>query len=925
MIIPRFNLPPRLLLTPALPALFVLASLPSAAQQVRPDATAGADARDEVVMMSVFNVNTEKDDGYIASETLVGGRINTEVLMTPSDITILTREFLNDVAAETYMDTAQWLTSAEVTPRDIGVPVDNGDRVSFRGMAATYPTRNYFRYQTNIDGFVVERLENARGPNSLLYGDAVAGGIINFSTKQAYINRKIKNVQLRLDSEGSLRATADFNITLGRKAAVRVNLLANEGKNWISTYLNNRYGAQIAAKYRLSRNTEIMVEAEGGNWRQNYTPASAGDYMSSWDRKTVITSTTSSYGKGITRYGTDHLTFMPNYDELGVINGKGWGVTQGTGLRIVDNLESRVTEYLSENYQFPSLKRGFSIQPSNFLTRNKYNVESATIQQQVGRNLVLELAWQHSQHKLDFDQGSWDNYRIDINQNMTIGGDNGTIVPNPRFLEPYSEIYYTKQLNDQYNTDYRASAAYILPFKTFHQRLIFSASQRDTQYNYKNYQFARSNGTNPSMYATENRVFVRYYWNDGPQDFKAPTNSNGYEFGWVKTNDSLTKGRLRTYSLATVGYYWDSRISLVGGIRRDAYHESVKRPTVRDTQGNLNENVEVTEQELKETSPTIGAVFFPVRWVGVYGNYSESYAPGVMNPWPSLSGRGIAPIQGKGVSYGLRFKLLGGRLVGSAGYYKNLQENNRISLRADTTIDRIWEQLEMSENSFGSQSYTDTRTFEATGYEFEVVGRVTKTLQISANLAFPDNKQGDSVPDTRAYYNANIGLWESVYAAPGAPGNKNTIRQAIDDFKQYIDNAEDGRKQNGTPDWRLNVIISYGIPSGPLRALRLGVGANVFGKSVIGNEVDRPFDYIYRKGYPIMMAFATYRLKIYNYPVELQLNIQNLLDYDKPIYTSTTIYDDTTYSGAGNNRHAYYGNFNYPEPRKYILSATIRF
>src|SRR4051812_25211789 len=221
-------------------------------------ATTAAPGDQSPVVLSPFTVATEKDTGYIASDSLMGGRISTNLLTTPSDVSVLTRDFLNDIAADSYQDAAVWLTGATVTPSP---NQDFGTDVSFRGIGNVnggYPSRNYFRYNNGVDGYIAERLEAARGPNSLLFGDGVVSGVLNTITKRARVGADSTELQTRIDSEGGTRFTVDVNRPLIRNtAAVRVNLLASEGRNWVDTYYNNRLGMQIAAAWRPWKGGEL--------------------------------------------------------------------------------------------------------------------------------------------------------------------------------------------------------------------------------------------------------------------------------------------------------------------------------------------------------------------------------------------------------------------------------------------------------------------------------------------------------------------------------------------------------------------------------------------------------------------------------------------------------------------------------------------
>src|SRR5436190_2014413 len=54
---------------------------------------------DEAVVLSPFVVDATKDVGYHASSTLAGSRINTSLKDVAQSITVVTKEFLNDIDA----------------------------------------------------------------------------------------------------------------------------------------------------------------------------------------------------------------------------------------------------------------------------------------------------------------------------------------------------------------------------------------------------------------------------------------------------------------------------------------------------------------------------------------------------------------------------------------------------------------------------------------------------------------------------------------------------------------------------------------------------------------------------------------------------------------------------------------------------------
>src|SRR5690606_14810754 len=136
------------------------------------------------VELSPFTVSSTRDRGYVATHTLAGSRLNTELLTTPAAVSVFTRDFLNDIAAGDVMEAALYALNA--TPQFQNSPSANFEAnifgntgVSFRGFVSGTATRNFFPWSVASDSYNVERLDFARGPNSILFGTGTPGGIVN--------------------------------------------------------------------------------------------------------------------------------------------------------------------------------------------------------------------------------------------------------------------------------------------------------------------------------------------------------------------------------------------------------------------------------------------------------------------------------------------------------------------------------------------------------------------------------------------------------------------------------------------------------------------------------------------------------------------------------------------------------------------------
>lgn len=98
-----------------------------------------------------------------------------------------------------------------------------------------------------------------------------------------------------------------------------------------------------------------------------------------------------------------------------------------------------------------------------------------------------------------------------------------------------------------------------------------------------------------------------------------------------------------------------------------------------------------------------------------------------------------------------------------------------------------------------------------------------------------------------------------------------------------------------------------------MRNVSLGGGITVLGRRIIGNQVTNAFDYIKAPASYTLTATAGYSFKVFARNLRLQLNVNNLLDNDAPFYTGVRTLNGRNYRDA----------FYYPEPRKFLLTATL--
>lgn len=197
---------------------------------------------DSIVVLSPFEVTADSDVGYTASQTLAGNRLNTDLRDIGSAVSVVTKEFLQDVGATDNASLLQYTTGTEVSGyrgnfagvgdaaslnEDTIRPSEN-NRV--RGLAAADNTRDFFRSDIPWDSYNVDRVDLQRGANSILFGQGSPAGIINTGLKSAQF-RNFGEAEFRVGSYGTVRGSIDLNREIiPGQLALRINgLMEDEG------------------------------------------------------------------------------------------------------------------------------------------------------------------------------------------------------------------------------------------------------------------------------------------------------------------------------------------------------------------------------------------------------------------------------------------------------------------------------------------------------------------------------------------------------------------------------------------------------------------------------------------------------------------------------------------------------------------------
>ena len=866
-------------------------------------------AGSETVTLSPFEVVSTRDVGYTATSSLAGGRLATDLKDTPAAISVLTREFLDDIAASTFIEASQWATNV-VSVYSYSQPAPFNDyNTATRSLGASFQSRNYFIWYVNSDAFNTERLDFARGPNSVVFGDANVGGTANISTKRANAG-ELTEIQYRwADYGGKGRVTADVNRAIRKNWFVRVNALYDRNDLWEDRTRIDRDGFFFTTTFQPFKQTSLRAEAEIGRVERVLSNV-AVDSVSTWDGVTTVATplTAGNFGGGLSRRTTDYLVFTPASAGLGVVNWRNHGFTTGTNLAL--DLRAPAGTPAS----FPLLPYyGWSFVAPNQKALNKYHTYGIFAEQRVGERLFLEAAYNYQQQYRYVDQMFFEGVQVDVNAFLPDGR------PNPYFRQRFTETGNTiQQTQGNKVHDARVSAAYLVATPLTDQRLLASFGRREDFFELDTYRIGRTNNpTVTDMFNAANAVRTRRYESELKAPWFAPIgNFNGIETRYGNQN---TLGQSQTVkylqAAASGGWFKERRLKTLLGVRRDDLERLGNNGVVRGPSNDIiARGPDVVTVARKVTTMTGGAVYQLTDWLGVFANYGESFQPS--GTAVDINGTSLSPIENKGTDFGMRLSLLGGRISGSISRYRNEQLNQRIAGGA-TEINAIWADLNRSETV--AAGYNDTYEFNGRGWEFDFTANPTPNWRLMVNFALPETEQVDGYQTTIAYSNANIATWRAAAAAQTDVAIRNRINQNITTLENRIGGFAPGRTLDNTFDYTANFFTNYAFREGTLKGFSVGGGVNLRGRRVVSNRPGNAYDYLYANGYQLVTLTAGYRTRIFGRTTNFQLNVSNLLDEEFKRYTNFLTVTSGGTSTFFRNR------FRNQDPRKLALTTTVRF
>ena len=834
------------------------------AQTVSSPAAGGqsTSSKDEALQLSTFTVTEEKDLGYESMMTTSGMRTVQPLKNVANSISIINAQFIEDLGLTTMEEIATWMVSGESNPEPNATV---SSRVILRGVPNAYALRNGWIWYSPMDSYSTERVEELRGPNAFLYGEADVGGANHQITKRGLFTRNVNRLRLMVGSNSLLRAEVDVNRPIIKdKLALRVAAVTSTNDSWINNVRRDFRGVYGAVTYRPFKSTSISVMAE-----HNKTTSvnSQGMFTDSFIRAAQATL---AIGGG--------YIYIPETGSAYRATGR--VISTGPAIAVTD----------------PSIvPKAFQSNGPNATFKNYTDSVTLEAEQHIGKNLHLQLSGNFYQQQID----NWSYTSRAITRDRSPLLPNGAV--NPYYNELYTEYLRTRNLNGNIVRDMRISAVYDFTyFKWMKQQFIVNAQQHQDNPGQKKPKYGEYlDMTNPNWTGvinpaitqaafvanrttfTNNRFIRRFYLKDGSANERTgdlgpvpgvsawyPDLSNA-----VAATGQFINRRFYTpsYGFGASGSYFNDHLFTMVGYRQDEFNMKTTIGSVRPQKEWVVDYLDALNPKpfvhYKVDGANYGGILRLNDMFAIGYNYAQSFRISVGEGAATYVAGEVQGIPvGEGTDISARLTFFKGKLEIAVTHYKNFTPNARFTPGAAINVRD--ELAAIFPTTFNSSGTTDYQTTTTSGNEVQVIANPLRNWRLTASYATNKVVNVDRAPLLHDFQDQAKAL------------NKPT--PLLNDFLLTI---PEGLPNPGYTKARGNLFSHYRFSEGFLKGFSVGVGgnwrlrtyrgsANISG--ITAGPLTSPTLSLYSPAYTVYVMSAGYTAKIFNRTTTFNLNIDNL-------------------------------------------------
>jgi iron complex outermembrane recepter protein len=593
--------------------------------------TAPPPPADDVIQLSVFEVKASTTPSYHTAQTLSGSRTVEAVRDLPLSIQIVNEQMLADFNVTDFRNLGPLLTGAENTENA------NSERaVTLRGFTSDTQLTNFFIRYIPSDTFNADRVEVIRGANSLIYGEADPGGLLNVVTKRAKFSSESGRASYRLGSDSLHRG--EFDANLGSDTlALRVLGLYHSNSSWENWTGDLKRNVFVAGGARLfDKRLTLRGDIEYGE-RRARTPGSVPTFnFTAADQARIIPASLTAFLAGDSLYARipagATLRSLQGYPVPESI------ITRETKITGPDDITRRTYRNVYAEAQFAATSQWQLLLAANY--------QQMDIANTVARNTGV-IRYTFNTGAFSFNR-AWGFRTIDES------------AQGLRLFSSYeAELGWTKQ------------------------RLI-------TALDYNRHD---TDSINDELYTVATNALVTEVLaitpgsaaNDQGANIFFPSGLAGTGRRPL-TNNGNALNRVDAYAglFAASGSYRDGRLRTLAGLRYDKFDNIQRDPVFAGLTRTFGPQRTTTDSRV---SPTLGALAHLTKEFSLFGTYSESLKN--TNGFRFDENNQVLPPQtGEGLEAGVKFALLGERLNGHLSWF-DIEKTNIAERKTITQTDPV--------------------------------------------------------------------------------------------------------------------------------------------------------------------------------------------------------------------------------------------
>lgn len=221
--------------------------------------TTSGSGKDDVLVLSPFEVSATTDRGYIATRSAGATKTNTPMIELAHAVSVFNKEFISDTDAQNTFDLVRY--TGNVTGGD---PAGDS-RLQIRGFPVNrlrnglaFPDSGAFTFD-ELAG--VERVEVIKGASAVLFGTSSPGGLINIIDKRPSEKSRTE-IKLQTGSDSFYRGVIDSTGPVFKQDNLALNYRAiasrEDSESWRWAAFRKRTYLDGSLDLRIGRDTKII-------------------------------------------------------------------------------------------------------------------------------------------------------------------------------------------------------------------------------------------------------------------------------------------------------------------------------------------------------------------------------------------------------------------------------------------------------------------------------------------------------------------------------------------------------------------------------------------------------------------------------------------------------------------------------------------